>query len=174
MGINNFLLHGGNLGCTIKVTHEKGRNFMLNIALLSNLIKKAQGDRSQIAFAKDCGISAGNLSKIINNKTGQAPLPETLKKIAACSQGGITFDDLSAAAGYNSNTPLSTEEKIDIETKINELKECLSTNRDKVVMSGENLSDEALDMVLDALSFGVRQAAVFNKLEKKINEKNNP
>jgi len=59
---------------------------MLNAELLSDLIRKAQGDISLNNFARQCKISSSTLSRIINMMNSCAPAPSTLQKIAACAR----------------------------------------------------------------------------------------
>lgn len=139
----------------------------MNRAILSDLIKQAQGNRTLTQFAKDCGISTGNLSKIINNSTGQAPLPDTLKKIARNSQGGVTFRDLSIAAGYNSEE-LIEDSKIDLIYKIQEIKGNLGLYKENFVFEGETVSEEALEIITNSLTSGLEQAILYCKIERKI------
>lgn len=73
---------------------------MFNAELLSDLIKKAQGNISLNNFARQCKISSRTLSRIINMMNSCAPSPNTLQKIAACARNEVTYDELMKAAGY--------------------------------------------------------------------------
>ena len=73
---------------------------MSDLGKLIELIKMAQGDRSLNTFARECGISKSNLSRILNNKNAYPPKPDTLQKIALHSQNNITYNSLMFAAGY--------------------------------------------------------------------------
>lgn len=87
----------------VKLDHE------FNIEKYSELLAKAQGGRSQTDFANDCGLSVAYICKHLNKKIDKAPIPSTLKKIAACAAGGVTYADLLEAAGYDSTKfPLDT------------------------------------------------------------------
>lgn len=145
---------------------------MFNSELLIELIKKAQGDNSLNNFAKQCDISAGNLSKILNNKNKQAPKPDTLRKIAACSNNTVSYAQLLDAAGHidikiksenNDESLLSLKDEKDIEKKIDALKDELLKNQDGLMLSGEPMSDEALESLFDTLAYGMRQAKIINK-----------
>lgn len=147
---------------------------MFDAELLSSLIKQAQGDISLNNFARQCQISSSTLSRIINNKNSCPPAPSTLQKIAGVSHNGITYDELMAAAGYiNSgetpieipnptNTVLSQKDEKDIAKRIDALKEDL-LNGDGLMLSGNPISPEAIESLIEALSSGVRQAKITNK-----------
>lgn len=64
---------------------------------LSDLLKMAKGHRSLNAYARDAGISSGNLSRIMN---GQKASPEILEKLAAKAQNGVTYEQLMVASDY--------------------------------------------------------------------------
>ena len=87
----------------MKLDHE------FNIEKYTALLIKAQGGRSQTAFANDCGLSVAYICKYINKKFNKPPIPSTLKKIAACAAGGVTYSELLEAAGYDS-TKFNAEE----------------------------------------------------------------
>ena len=74
-----------------------------DIDRFTDLLMKAQGRRSQTEFAKDCGLSVAYVCKYINKKFVKAPIPSTIKKIAAHAAGGVTYSELLEAAGYDSN-----------------------------------------------------------------------
>lgn len=147
---------------------------MFDAELLSNLIKQAQGDNSLNNFARNCRISSSTLSRIINNKNSCPPAPSTLQKIATVAHNGITYDELMAAAGYiNSgetpieipsvpNTVLSQKDEKDITKRIEALKEDL-LNGDGLMLSGNPMSPEAIESLMEALSSGIRQAKIANK-----------
>lgn len=147
---------------------------MFDSELLSSLIKQAQGYISLNNFARQCQISSSTLSRIINNKNSCPPAPSTLQKIAAAAHNGVTYDDLMAAAGYinagetpveipeTTNTVLTQKDEKDIAKKIDALKEDL-LNGDGLMLSGNPISPEAIESLIDALSFGIRQAKIMNK-----------
>lgn len=147
---------------------------MFNTELLSSLIKKSQGDISLNNFAGQCKISSSTLSRIINNKNSCPPAPGTLQKIAFAAHNGVTYDDLMAAAGYmnadeipkelqnTANTVLSEKDEKDIAKRIEDLKEDLLTG-DGLMLSGNLISPEAIESLIEALSSGIRQAKIANK-----------
>lgn len=65
---------------------------------LYELIKKAQGDRTQNTFAFNCGINSATLTRILNGENN--PKPDILKKISSHAHNGVTYNSLMEAAGY--------------------------------------------------------------------------
>lgn len=145
---------------------------MFNTELLSNLIKRAQGDISLNNFAKKCKISSSTLSRMINKKNTCPPEPSTLQKIAMGADNGVTYDDLMTAAGYISSgespieapstAVLSDKDEKDVVKRIEALKEDL-LNGDGLMLSGNPMSPEAVESLIEALSSGIRQAKISNK-----------
>lgn len=72
-----------------------------NIERYADLLAKAQGGRTQTEFAKDCGLSTAYICKHLNRRIDKAPIPSTLKKIAAVAANGVSYEDLLDAAGYD-------------------------------------------------------------------------
>lgn len=72
-----------------------------NIERYATLLAKAQGGRTQTDFAKDCGLSTAYICKHLNRRIDKAPIPSTLKKIAAVAANGVSYEDLLDAAGYD-------------------------------------------------------------------------
>lgn len=145
---------------------------MYDLDLLIDLIKAAKGYRSLNQFAKECAVDAGNISRLLNKKSSQPPRPGTLKKIADHAHNNVTYDKLMMAAGYiniddaeeNSDfSPLSPKDENEIEKKIEALKKDLSTNADGLMLSGNPVSPEAIESIIEALSYGIRQAKIVNK-----------
>lgn len=79
---------------------------MINTSLIE-LLKLAQGDRSQNQFALHCGVSSATLSHIMQGK--HTPSPQFLRKIADRAYNGVTYDALLEAsiAPYRTATPSS-------------------------------------------------------------------
>ena len=82
---------------------EKVADKKKKIAELIKLIEKAKGpDRSYMAYAKAAGISTAAFSRIKNGD--YIPAPGTMKKLTsetAAPRGGVTYEDLMRAAGYD-------------------------------------------------------------------------
>lgn len=145
---------------------------MFNSELLIQLIRNAQGNRSLNQFAQACEIDSGNLSRILNNKNKQAPKPETLRKIANNALNGVTYEDLMSAAGHislegaekrASEAVLTAKDEQDIEKKIQLLRQDLLNNQDGLMLSGNPVSEEAIESIIEALAFGIKQAKIVNK-----------
>lgn len=66
-----------------------------------DLLTQAKGGRSQTEFAKDCGLSTAYICKCLNGRMDKAPIPSTIKKIAAVAANGVSYEDLLDAAGYD-------------------------------------------------------------------------
>jgi len=147
---------------------------MFNDELLASLIKNAQGELSLNNFAGQCGVSPSTLSRIINNKNSCPPAPGTLQKIASAAHNNVTYDELMDAAGYIStnelnndtqnipNTVLSKKDEKDIAKRIEDLKNDL-INGEGLMLSGNPISPEAVESLIEALSSGIRQAKITNK-----------
>lgn len=65
---------------------------------LNRLIKLAQGNRTQNAYALQCGINSATITKIIHE--GRTPTPAVLFKLASKAHNGVTYIQLMEAAGY--------------------------------------------------------------------------
>ena len=79
--------------------------------------------------------------------------------MTACGYSNSSENDLK----YNSNNILTDEDEKDIEKKIEQLKEDL-LNGDGYMLSGNPISKEAVESLIEALSSGIRQAKIANKL----------
>lgn len=64
-----------------------------------DLLKKAMGNRTTYAFAKEIDVSKNNLGLILKGKAPNPPRISTIEKIASKATNGVTFDDLMMAAG---------------------------------------------------------------------------
>lgn len=69
----------------------------------SSVVRKAQGGRSQRAFATDCKISIPRMNLMLNGKIDQAPTQRTLQKIADHAQNGVKLNDLIMATTTDSD-----------------------------------------------------------------------
>lgn len=77
-------------------------DYKFDMEKFAEVFKAAIGDRSYTQFAKDAGISFGYTSKYVNMKHDVSPTVQTIKKIAAVSNGP-SYLELLEAAGYNSS-----------------------------------------------------------------------
>jgi len=67
------------------------------------LLKQAVGRKAQAEFAREAGISAAHLSRLITGAVPAAPSKETLAKIAAATETTVTLNDLMKACGYDTD-----------------------------------------------------------------------
>lgn len=73
---------------------------MFNKQKFAGLLKKAMGDRSGNEFALHTGVSATHISNLLRCLNDTAPNPAIIKKLATKAYGGVTYEDLMAAAGH--------------------------------------------------------------------------
>lgn len=140
---------------------------MFNPKLLSELLLKAKGSRSLNKFAKQCGISNGNLSKIKNCKTSRPPQAETLQKIAMHSEGNVSYEQLLNVCNYiGDDFRLSEQEQCEVKESINALRVKFTIDSKTVTIDNDELCPEVIESLLDAIGFAVEQAAVMNKILK--------
>lgn len=116
----------------VKLDHE------FDIDKYTELLTKAQGGRTQTEFANDCGLSVAYVCKYLNKKFDKAPIPSTIKKIAACAAGGVSYSELLEAAGYDSSK-FSTDE--------------LSETPSAVIMEFEKLAMATITSALSHIDF---------------------
>lgn len=87
--------------------------------------------------------------------------PETLKLISKAYD--ISYEYLMILAGYLHKNRKGLTDKEDLEIKIYEFIKDLMENYEGLKLSGEPVSKEAVDMIIDSLSYGLRTAKVINK-----------
>lgn len=87
--------------------------------------------------------------------------PETLKLISKAYD--ISYEYLMILAGYLHINRKSLTDKENLEIKIYEFIKDLMENSEGLILSGEPVSKEAVDMIIDSLSYGLRTAKVINK-----------
>ena len=75
----------------------------------ASVVRKAQGGRSQRAFATDCKISIPRMNLMLNGKIDQAPTQRTLQKIADHAQNGVTLNELIMATTTTDSDKETTE-----------------------------------------------------------------
>lgn len=81
----------------------------------------AKADRTLRHFAEECGISYVQLRKLELLRQESAPGIPLLRKLAAHSGNGISFEDLLYAAGYVDDAVLESKMS-DLEKDIKQLK----------------------------------------------------
>ncbi|MGN9135242.1 helix-turn-helix domain-containing protein [Clostridium sp. HCP1S3_B4] len=145
---------------------------MSDLGKLIELIKMAQGDRSLNTFARECGISKSNLSRILNNKNAYPPKPDTLQKIALHSQNNITYNSLMFAAGYLK----SYDEDTILNNKFSEYEEKLIKKRiDNIIKElskkefddGTNLTKETIENTLASIEYAIRYCKITDDKKNK-------
>ena len=145
---------------------------MSDLGKLIELIKMAQGDRSLNTFARECGISKSNVSRILNNKNAYPPKPDTLQKIALHSQNNITYNSLMFAAGYLK----SYDEDTILNNKFSEYEEKLIKKRiDNIIKElskkefddGTNLTKETIENTLASIEYAIRHCKITDDKKNK-------
>lgn len=66
----------------------------------SMLVTKAMGERSQVEFCKECGLSYAHMNRYVNGKNEEAPTLSTIKKIVLATEL-VSYAELLHAAGYD-------------------------------------------------------------------------
>ncbi|GKU24051.1 hypothetical protein CFOLD11_08770 [Clostridium folliculivorans] len=130
--------------------------------------------------AKLIGISHSYLSTLekgVDPRNGLPvkPTPETLKLISKAYD--VPYDFVMTLAGYyelndSEDSLVIQHDEKDVETLLNKIKYILMED-DDLTLSGEPISKEALESIVDALNYGVSQAKKINKKfksRKDINE----
>lgn len=124
------------------------------------------------------GISHSYLSTLEKgidprNNTPVKPTPETLQLISTAYN--VSYSELMRLAGYLDQTAapseaekkptsvLTEKDEKDIEKRIAQLTTEFMANQEGLQLSGDPVSPEAIESILEALAFGVRQAKIINK-----------
>jgi len=89
------------------------------------------------------------------------PTPETLELISKAYD--VSYEYLMILAGYLHINRKGLTGKEDLEIKIYEFIKDLMENFEGLTLSGEPVSKEAVEIILDSLSYGIRIAKVINK-----------
>lgn len=110
---------------------------------------------TQLELAEMCNLSRSYLADLERDRYN--PSLETLKIIA--ENLDATVSDL---LGDKNNVILTEKDEKDIAKEIEKLKEKLKLS-EGLMFDGEPASEEAIQSVLDAMSFGIRQAKIINK-----------
>lgn len=110
---------------------------------LCELIRKAQGERSQNQFAQQCGISSAAITRI--SLGTYEPSAKTLKKIASRAHNGVTYEMLLSAAGLYNESVLSAT-SVTVPDKYSDVFVALN-NGDK------NLNQDDVDDIVKFIEF---------------------
>lgn len=142
---------------------------MIFMSEFGDYIKKIREDKdltlNQVALYSD--ISAAQLSRIETGKRG-VPKPATIKKIADALKED--YDFLMWIAGHVESFPppvkdrkIETEkDEKDIAKRMEKFKEDLS-KQDGLLFSGEPMSEEAIESLMEAMEYAFRQTQRINK-----------
>ena len=63
-------------------------------------LEQAKGNRSINEYARECGISAAHISRLLRQMIDTAPSPDTIEKLVSKAHNGITYYQLMQSAGY--------------------------------------------------------------------------
>lgn len=114
-------------------------------------------DEKETTFAaveRACNLSNGSIRRWKNN----TPAVDKLEKVA--DYFNVSIDYLLGKT--EQRNVLSEKDENDIAKDIERLKEKLKS-AEGLMFDGEPASEEAIQSVLDAMSFGIRQAKIINK-----------
>jgi transcriptional regulator with XRE-family HTH domain len=146
--------------------------------MIGERLKKLRGKRSQEEIAEQIGISRARLS---HYETGRSePDSDTLKKLADFYRVTTDFlisgvdksieqvhiktpvDDEKYAQQNGQAIRLSQKDEKDIAKRLEEFKKDLS-KQDGLLFSGEPMSEEAKESLLEAMEYAFRQTQRINK-----------
>jgi HTH-type transcriptional regulator, competence development regulator len=174
---------------TPKYTIVLGVMKMFNKDEFSLLLTKARGDRTNKGYAEESGVSRAYVSGFINKSIENPPAPDVIKRLADVAQNDITYEQLMIAAGYikisefqnkadvdiynedgkldgdytiYKDRNLSPKDEKDIEKRMEHMRQELMKS-EGLMLSGDPVSPEAIQSIIDTLEFGMRQAKMINK-----------
>lgn len=73
---------------------------MFDKQLFSELLEKAKGERSINQYGQQCDVDPGYISRLLRGLRDQPPSADIIRKLGTKARGGITIEQLMAAAGY--------------------------------------------------------------------------
>ncbi|OAH53122.1 hypothetical protein AWH48_12255 [Domibacillus aminovorans] len=154
---------------------------------LPGLLKELRGKESLRSVGERAGLSHNYLSQLekgIDPRTKKPikPTPDTLKRLSEAYD--YSYDELLKLAGYiedkeATNPPRFTQkDELDIAKRVEEIrKDLISANKDGDGLNfyGEPMSEEAIDSLLEAMEYAVRQTQRINKkyIPKKYKDNDN-
>ena len=113
---------------------------------LCELIKAAQGDRSQNEYALHSGVSSAAITRILSGD--RKPSPSILRKLAEHAYNGISYNDFMRACGYMDEDDSPRPVVIDDEAR--ELMEEMRTRDEMRVLF--NVSKKATKKDIEAVN----------------------
>ncbi|WP_442854480.1 helix-turn-helix domain-containing protein [Aneurinibacillus sp. XH2] len=142
---------------------------MIILGTLGDYLKKLRGKESLRDASKRIGISHTYLDTIekgFDKRSGKPvkPTPETLKLIAEAYN--TSYEELMILAGYleekEEKKELSDKDEKDIAKRLQKFKEEIE-NSDGLAFSGEPLSEEAKESLIESMEYIFRQTQKINK-----------
>ncbi|QKY69441.1 DNA-binding protein [Lentibacillus sp. CBA3610] len=161
--------------------------------LFGDLLNAAKGNRSINNYAQQSGVDSAHISRFIRGKVSNPPTPSTIERLANVAQNNISYQSLMIAAGHidadhkhspnkstgdpsdyheelkikenqnkNYDADADTKEEKDIAKRMKQIREDL-THDDGLNFDGEPMSEEAIESLLDAMEYAVRQTQRINK-----------
>lgn len=132
---------------------------------LGELLRELRGNRSLRDVAEVTQLSHTYISDIEKGyrrgtKNPINPSPDTLRRLAKAYN--YSYPKLMKIAGYAPEDQTADENEKDVAKRMEQLKSDLK-NSDGLNFSGEPMSDEAIESLLEAMEYAVRQTQRINK-----------
>lgn len=113
-------------------------------------------------LSEKANISISFLSDIENGRSN--PSLERLNDIAKALDTTTSYLlGENQLVNEKNETQLNKRDEKDIEKRLNQIKTELMENQNGLMLSGEPVSPDAIQSIVDALEFGMRQAKLINK-----------
>lgn len=113
-------------------------------------------------LSEKANISVSFLSDIENGRSN--PSLERLNDIAKALDTTTSYLlGENQLINEKKETQLTKKDEKDIEKRLNQIKTELMEGQDGLMLSGEPVSPDAIQSIVDALEFGMRQAKLINK-----------
>lgn len=113
-------------------------------------------------LSEKANISVSFLSDIENGRSN--PSLERLNDIAKALDTTTSYLlGENQLINEKKETQLTKKDEKDIEKRLNQIKTELMERQDGLMLSGEPVSPDAIQSIVDALEFGMRQAKLINK-----------
>ena len=96
---------------------------------LNELIKKAQGERTQNQYALHCSVGSSTITRFLKGE--RSPTPDILKKLAEKAYNGVTYDDFMRAAYGTTSTPQKSDLENPVDQKMEHATPQISSSPEK-------------------------------------------